>query len=155
VDIRPAHDHDLTEIARLRLAFLADVRGLESAARDPGLAEATTAFLERVTDEGRIRSWLAEDDGDAVGLVSVLVTDAPPLPEDHRSRAGYVVNLYVAPSHRRAGLAGRLVDEVLAAAGDLGLRSLHLYATEAGRPLYEREGFAPDDRFLARPIPPG
>jgi GNAT superfamily N-acetyltransferase len=153
VDVRPADDADLDAVLRLRLAFIAEVRGVDPADHGPDLATATLAYLERVTAEDRLRSWLAVHEGVAVGVVSLLITDAPPLPEDHRSREGYVVNLFVAPAHRGGGVARRLLDEVLAAAPGLGLRSLHLYATAQGRPLYEQAGFAAPDRYLTRPVP--
>ena len=42
--------------------------------------------------------------GDVLGIVSVLVNDVPPLPEDPRSREGYIINEYVKPAARSRGV---------------------------------------------------
>ncbi|RAJ66485.1 acetyltransferase (GNAT) family protein [Streptomyces sp. Amel2xB2] len=48
--------------------------------------------------------------------------------------------MLVAEDHGRRGLGRRLLEQALAAAGDV---PVFLYATETGRPLYERLGFRP------------
>lgn len=150
--IRVADGGDIDELCRLRLAFIAEVRQVDPATFDPPFAEVTRAFFREAMQADRIRSWLAIVDGHAVGLVSVIVTDAPPLPGRHRAREGYVINLYVAPDGRRRGTGRSLLDAALDSADALGLRGFHLYATEDGRPLYEQAGFVPDHRFLVRPV---
>ena len=150
--IRPATGDDLDQLCRLRLAFIGDVRHVDPATFDPAFVEATRAFFVDEMQADRIRSWLAVVDGRAVGLVSVVVADVPPLPGRHRVREGYVINLYVAPEGRRRGTGRALLDAALASADELGLRGFHLYATDDGRPLYEQADFVPDDRFLVRRI---
>lgn len=45
------------------------------------------------------------------------------------------------PEHRRRGLAKRLVEDAIATAEQLGIRTLKLDATDQGRPLYESLDF--------------
>lgn len=150
MQIRAATDpSDLDEVVRLRVEFIADVRGVAPSSFDPGFVAATRSFVEDRHADGRLRAWLAEEDGGAVGLVSVLVTDAPPLPEDPRRHEGYVINLYVVPSARRRGLARALMTTVFDATAALDLRRLFLHATDEGRPLYDALEFRPDARWLA------
>lgn len=147
--VRPATEADLHTILALRLAFIADVRGVEAASFDEAFVEATRRYLDAVTAADRIRSWLAEDEhGEAVGVVSVLANDAPPLPEVHLRKEGYVVNMWVAPSARRQGLARALLGAAMAAAPAEGWRRLYLHATDDGLPLYEQAGFEPDRRWM-------
>jgi GNAT superfamily N-acetyltransferase len=165
--IRQATDADLDAVVRLRLAFIADLRDLDPASFDPAFVAVTRAFVEDVVARGRIRTWLADpapEPGRAdvavaavpapIGLVSVLLADTPPLPEEHRAREGYLINMYVEPAARHRGVASALLDEVRAAAPALGLRRIYLHATEQGRPLYERSGFSPDARWMGLPLPP-
>ena len=59
---------------------------------------------------------------------------------------GEILNLGVAPAHRRRGLARALVEHTLAALRGRGVRSVFLEVREsnvAARHLYERLGFAP------------
>jgi len=152
--IRLATDLDQGEVLRLRLEFIADVRGVGAATFEPAFVDATRAYLDDVTRLGRIRSWLARpaDASPAVGIISVLRNDAPPLPEQHLAHEGYVVNLWIAPSARRQGIARALLQTAIDDAASWGLRRLYLFATDDGRPLYEDSGFAPDPRWMARRI---
>ena len=61
------------------------------------------------------------------------------------------MNMYVGPAHRRRGIAQALLDEVIAAAPDLGLRGLFLHTTTEGRPVYEAAGFVDDPRVMLLP----
>lgn len=151
--VRPASSGETEEVVRLRSAFVADVR--DRAPDDLGdeFLEATERFVRDRAGAGRLRSWFAERDGDLVGVVSVLVTDAAPLPEDLRSREGYVINMYVDPAVRGRGIARSLLDAVLTDALGSDLRRVYLHATDDGRPLYEATGFASDPRWMALRLP--
>jgi len=149
--IREAAEADLDLICRLRLAFLADHRGVPPEALPPELTTATRAFIAARHRAAGLWSWLAEDDGRCVGLVSMLLLDMPPRPDDLRTQEGYVINMYVEPAVRHRGIGGSLFRACLAGASTLGVRRLLLHATDDGRPLYERAGFAPNDRWMELP----
>lgn len=145
--IREAADDDQDLVARLRLAFLADESGPEAVSE--ALAADTVAFLQVEHDAGRLRSWLAEDDGGrCVGVVSLLLHAVPPNPRVRSDAEGYVVNMYVEPAHRRQGVGHALLDALLAGGREQGLRRITLHASDAGRPLYESAGFTTDDTWL-------
>lgn len=153
MQIRPTTAADLDAVLALRLAFVADVRGVEVPSFAPDFVAATRRYLDEITAADRIRSWVAEDDhGEPVGIVSVLANDAPPLPEAHASKEGYVVNMWVSPAARRRGIARALLESAIAAAPAEGWRRLYLHATDDGRPLYEEAGFVPDARWMGRRI---
>lgn len=152
--IRLATDDDRAEVVRLRLAFIADVRGVDPSSFDAAFVDVTRAYLDDVTALGRIRTWLAELPGrGAVGVISLLRNDAPPLPERHLAHEGYVVNLWVTPTARRHGIARALLQTAIDDAPSWGLRRLYLHATEDGRPLYEETGFVADARWMGLRLP--
>lgn len=147
--IRLATADDTETVLHLRLAFIADIRGVDPASFPPAFVEVTRAYLHDVSALGRIRSWLAVDDaGEAVAVISVLRNDSPPLPERPLAHEGYIVNLWVAPHARRQGLARALLDAAMEGGPSWGLRGLYLHATDDGRPLYEQTGFVPDGRWM-------
>jgi RimJ/RimL family protein N-acetyltransferase len=121
------------------------------------LTDSPDAYLERLVDaeprtedEWRFRSdrgssgptnlALAAEDPDRpdrwVGYLACFV-DAP--------GQGHVVSVYVAPSQRGTGLAGRMLDRVTEwARGEAGLDRLHLYVHEdnaRAHAFYRRYGF--------------
>ncbi|MCB0971358.1 MAG: GNAT family N-acetyltransferase [Acidimicrobiales bacterium] len=150
--IRRAGETDVDELVRLRLAFLDDVRGPGAVAAVPDLAAATRSWAESGTATGALASWLARLDGETVAATSLALHEVPPLPDDPRTRDGYLLNVYVVPRARRRGIARALLDEAAAAAASLGVRRLTLFATPEGEPLYRSEGFRTDPRWMARPI---
>jgi len=59
---------------------------------------------------------------------------------------GEILNLGVAPAHRRRGLARALVEHIMTALSGRGVRSVYLEVRESNvgaRQLYERLGFQP------------
>lgn len=55
---------------------------------------------------------------------------------------GYVGNMIVAAEHRRRGVGAAILDGIRAFLEERGCTRLELFATESGRPLYARHGFA-------------
>jgi GNAT superfamily N-acetyltransferase len=149
--VRLAGDADLETVTRLRVAFVEedDPRGATTGAE---LRAATRRYVDAAHGDGSLVSWLAEDGDEVVGIVSMLVGHAPPRASDPTTKQAYVVNMYVEPSHRRRGIAQALLDAMVAEAQARGLRVLHLYATELGRPLYERNGFVVNDAWMELPL---
>ncbi len=76
---------------------------------DPG-----AEFDEHLTRVGSERIWVADRDGDVVGLTGLIV----------RNDEAELEPMIVSPDHRGQGIAGALVVRVVEAATDLGLASL-------------------------------
>ena len=93
------------------------------------------------------RPFVADADGAIVGT-GVTTINGP---------VAWIGTIWVDPAWRGHGLGTALTEATIEAAEAAGCRALVLVATEAGRPLYERFGFAvqarvPDPRG-ARPRP--
>jgi len=155
MQIRPAEANDLDLILQMRLDFLDEVRGLAPVETTSEFRAETRAFIHRTQQEDHLRTWIAEQHGDVLGIVSVVVHDVPPLPEDARSREGSIINEYVKPAARGRGVGRLLLGAALGSAESLGIRRFFLFATDAGKPLYIKEGFTPTDRYMVLPIPLG
>jgi GNAT superfamily N-acetyltransferase len=146
--IRRAGAHDLVLVTRMRLAFLADLRGVEPQSFPPDFVDRTRRFLELRHRSGTLLSWLAEEDRRCAGVVSVLILDMPPRLDEPRTREGYVINMYVDPADRRRGVGRALFETCIDGAVEGGLRRLMLHATDDGRLLYEETGFRPNDDWM-------
>ncbi|MEO8246851.1 MAG: GNAT family N-acetyltransferase [Chloroflexota bacterium] len=68
-------------------------------------------------------------------------------------RLGVVGNMVVAPSRRREGIGSAILGEVLGFLDERGVERVELFATPAGRPLYERHGFTGQEPGTLAEIP--
>ncbi len=81
----------------------------------------------------------------------VIIRVVPPFPIRHKNgeitiaegRQGLIVNVFTEPEWRRRGLAQVLMEQIIAWSREQQLDGLVLHASDDGRALYEKLGFAP------------
>jgi GNAT superfamily N-acetyltransferase len=154
MEIRTAELRDFGVVGGLRSEFMAEHRGIALSAQPDRFHEATQQFIARSHSDGTMVSWLAEKEGEVIGLVSVVLQDVPPRPEDLRTVEGLVINMYVRQSERTRGIGGLLLQACVDSAAQYGIRRLNLYATTDGRPLYSSAGFIAKDDWMVLDLPP-
>lgn len=147
--VRRATADDLELVISRRLQFFCEMRGWTLAELSDEFLDANRRFIER-THGRSFHSWLATTDRDVVGIVSLVIFDAPPRPEERRDADGYVVNMHVVPEHRRRGIGRRLIERCMRDAEAEGVRRFTLHATADGRPLYESLGFVDEPGWMNR-----
>lgn len=110
------------------------------------LRSMTAAFrtwLEPRLSDGSYFGFIAEDRGVPLAGIGLMIIDWPPHPshplEDKR---GYVLNVFVEPSHRKQGLGKMLMELGEAEIARRGVSFAVLHATRMGKTLYERLGWA-------------
>lgn len=149
--LRPLGPADFETIQRHR----------EKMFRDSGRPEAViaelkapfAAWLAPRLEDGRYFGWMIEDSGTVVAGLGMMAIEWPPHPSHPTSdRRGYILNVYVEPSHRRQGLAKRLMAAAMDGAKVRGLEYIVLHATEQGRPLYAALGWT-SSREMAISVP--
>lgn len=94
--------------------------------------------MKRFAEANKARVVIAEIDGTLAGFCILHIEPAAD------ARAGYIVTLDVAPSHRRTGIARAIMQEVERQAIDAGcaLIMLHVFTANAEAiAFYERLGF--------------
>jgi predicted GNAT family N-acyltransferase len=132
-EIRPARDaRDRAEALRVRVAVFVDEQG-------GPLADEPDDW------DGSARQFVLEADGGVVGTARLLVPDAA---------VGKIGRVALLPEYRGRGWGRMLMEEVLRAAGALGLREVRLDAQTGARPFYERLGFrAVGEEFVEAGLP--
>ena len=105
-------------------------------------APADAASVHARAGDGRL-TLVAVDAGDQVLAYGDLEAD------------GHVDHLYARPDAAGTGVAGALLDRLIAAAREMGAGRLYVEASELARPLFERKGFAVVRRrdFEVRGVP--
>ena len=140
-EIRRATEADAQELARLRVASLIEQGHLRDADPRPFELRAVDDFV-RLFREGRLVAWVLCSDDAIVGSACAIYFERLPFPDGtlHAELSG----VYVAPSHRGAGCASRLVMAVVEEVRASRVRRTFLRPSPGARSLYARLGFVDD-----------
>ncbi len=153
--IRRATGADAGTIALHRVAMFRDMGTLEERDAQP-LGAASRAYFADAIPSGRYVGWVVELGADPVGGGGLLVQSGLPRPENlDGADEGYLLNVFVAPEHRRRGLARRLTETILAWCREQGLARVVLHASDEGRALYESLGFRTPGNEMRLVLPRG
>lgn len=110
-------------------------------------AELRDYFQKKLTG-GSLVEWLAIENGQAVATAALVFYDFIPSDANKSGVRGYITNMYIAPEHRRKGVATALLGRLAEEAKVRGVKRLWLHAAEMGRPVYVKFGFREADGFL-------
>jgi len=141
--VRRAALTDVATIAQHRRAMFEDTGAAHNL---DAVEQAFAAWLPSRLDQTYFH-WVAEHGGHPVGGAGVLLLDWPPSPRDPRGGLGFIYNVYIAPAHRRRGVARATLEVLHQWARDRGLGALALHASDDGRPLYETLGYLPTNEM--------
>lgn len=143
VTIRPICESDLHTYRTLRLEALQLHPEAYNSDYADQAADPDSVWLGRIdaSIEGKdSRIFLAEDAGQAVGLMAVFRAKGVKV-----CHSATLVSVYIRPNYRRRGLAGRMIREVLAWCASAGVQILRLAVVTTNVPAircYQRCGFA-------------
>lgn len=90
--------------------------------------------------------FIAENQGEILGFISVMVREAIPLPVLTPRRYGVIENIVVKAQHRQKGVAHALLaqaDEWLKAQGIYEVELNVYFFNQPAKALYEKEGYTP------------
>jgi GNAT superfamily N-acetyltransferase len=138
------------------VAALAALRRRWTAENDGGHAD-DGGFEQRFADwyaaeAGRRMTWIAEVDGEPVGMVNLAVFERMPRPGRPPSRWGYLGNAFVLAAHRDRGVGRRLLDALLDHARSAGMVRVVLSPSARSVPFYTRAGFGPAEMLRVLPL---
>lgn len=137
--IRPATIADIPQIVQQREAMFRDM-GI------PAKFEAMSAAMERWLRDAipskKYLGWMAEaNTGEIAAGGGLIVIPWPPGPMSMDPRCGFIFNVYTQPSHRKQGLARRLMDAMHDWCRAEGIERVVLNASVFGKPIYEAMGY--------------
>jgi len=107
--------------------------------------ERNAEFFRRALADGSFLSCVAWAGGEAAACSGLSLELHPPTYANPGGRIGYVTNMYTRPAWRKRGLAGMLLDRIVAEAARRGCTQIELNAAPMGRRIYLAHGFRPID----------
>ena len=135
-----ATENEINELTELRIAYLQEDFGSISEGDLHSMKAALPQYFKNHLNRD-LMVYLAKDGNEIVSCAFFLVVEKPMSPAFLTGKTGTVLNVYTKPEHRKKGYARRLMNDLLADAGNLGLSVVELKATEDGYHLYKSVGF--------------
>lgn len=99
-------------------------------------------YFSRALSDGSCDIILAEEDGQCIGTGIVFYYDSVPSAFNITGRNAYITSLFVAPDHRRRGIGTAIMNRLLNIAYARGYSIVMLNASDMGKELYRKMGFA-------------
>jgi GNAT superfamily N-acetyltransferase len=143
--VRPATLADVDVLAHHRIGMFADM----GTPLDASVEGAFRRWLAEMMPEGIYQAWLVETDaGDIVAGGGMTILPWPPGPHPLTNRIAFVYNVYTERSHRRRGLARRIMETIHEWCRANRIGTVLLNASQAGQPLYESMGYRPSPSVM-------
>ena len=137
---RLAEARDARQLADLRWGLRTDDDPACDAGAKARFIEDFVAWMAGRPDRDLVH-WVAEQDDELIGVISVRIIHKLPSPEDMDGRFGYLTNSYVPPQHRNKGVGTELLAAVKNWAADEKLELLVVWPSERAYPFYQRGGY--------------
>ncbi|SDL29476.1 Acetyltransferase (GNAT) domain-containing protein [Arthrobacter sp. ov407] len=124
---------------------LATLRAIWAAEQEPALKDdpAFDAVFREWMDASPRQFFVAEDGGELIGMLNLMIFERMPKPGKESSRWVYLGNVYVLPEFRNAGIGGRLVDASIQFSQSIKAVRMVLSPSAESRDFYARLGFEP------------
>jgi GNAT superfamily N-acetyltransferase len=143
VSIRRATLNDLDALVQFRLAMLDEIHPQDGddSSNLPELATANHRYFAQQIPGGGYVGWVAEAGEQIVATAGLVPLKRPPMAHNLSGLEAYVMNVYTLPAWRGRGIAGQIIQAIIAYARTTPVRRLWLHATPAGAGIYHKAGF--------------
>ena len=146
--LRRATFDDIDLLVALRDAMWREIAG-ETDIGDVSQALGNTrAYFEAAVPSGDYVCLLAEAEGCVVGVGGMVIYRKPSQPLSPVGVEAYILNMLTVSEWPGKGIASAIMQGLLDSAREAGAGLVWLRATDAGRRVYERFGFAENPRYM-------
>lgn len=98
--------------------------------------------------ESKNQTTVLAVDEDVIGCATMCYIEMMPTFSHPTGKRAHLMNVYTRSDYRRQGIALQMLDILIGEAKEKGVTEISLDATEAGRPLYEKCGFAESEECM-------
>ncbi|MBY6087536.1 GNAT family N-acetyltransferase [Priestia flexa] len=132
---------DVKGIISLRVELLKEVNEIKTQEEEKTVVEATERYLKEAMEKREFVSFVAKDGDEIVSVSGLSFFTRPPYLENLKGKEAYLLNMYTLPSHRKRGLARKILQECMKECQKSEVKRVWLHASQAGEPLYKSIGF--------------
>ena len=131
--------NDIDELVQMRLDYLTEDYGTLTDAQITKIASSLPDYYRMHLNKDLL-VYVARENI-IVSCCFLLISEKPANPSFINGRTGSVLNVYTKPEYRKRGIAGKLMEQLIAEANDIGLDYIELKSTDEGYHLYKSLGF--------------
>ena len=142
MEIRKANAGDIETLMDVRLEMLRIVNNLSADAEfDKVLVDCNREYFLH----GDQTTVIAVDGGKTIGCASISYIKVMPTFDHPTGKRAHLMNVYTNESYRRQGIGRKMISMLIEEAREKGCTEISLDATEQGRFLYTKLGFASNE----------
>ncbi len=135
-----AGKNDISELIRLRIAYMIDDFGSISDYERQCMEEQLPGYFERRLGKELI-AFVARAEGRLVAAAYLLIIEKPANPFLSNGLDGEVLSVYTENEYRGQGICTQLMKNMIEYAKENELCRIDLMATDEGYPIYKKVGF--------------
>ncbi len=148
MEFRKAALSDVEVLSRLRVDMLREEENYSEAFLSLMFGN-TMQYIKNGFTDSSFSAWMAEDNGNIIAMGGAAYYTLPPNDWCPSGKTAYIGNVYTVPAFRRQGIASRLLSLIIEEAKENLCQRILLNASDMGRPLYEKFGFAGSPTAMA------
>lgn len=131
---------DIEMISRMRIDFLTEYWGKQSAQEESDLLENLQNYFRQSLNNSAF-CWYAKIDQTIAGIGFIEIHDQPGNFRNPSGKIGHIMNMFTIKEFRKRGICTTILNRLIESASDLGVTAFELHASNAGMPVYEKNGF--------------
>ena len=148
VEYRRSRMTDIDDLTQMRVSMLCDGTNYDESFKSK-LYNNTKAYLTNGFHDQSFTIWVATDGDGIIGMGGLTYYTLPPNDWCPSGKTAYLGSMYIMPDYRRNSIATKLLSLLIDEAKDNGCERIFLDATDMGKPLYEKYGFAKSNTAMA------
>lgn len=141
LELNKATKRDLDFLVEMRVEALKAMKIMPEDEDTVFFEEQVRQYYEKHLDTESHIEYLAYLDGAFAGCGMACISDRMPTYHNPMGKTAYILNIYTREAFRRRGIGEKVVTQLLRDIEKAGVYQVELYATEAGKPLYDKLGF--------------
>lgn len=136
-----ANIDDIDLLCQMRIAFLNEYFGKKSESEEKILRENLERYFSKSIVDNTALCWYAKSGNEIAGIGYIEIHNQPGNFKNPSGKLGHIMNMYTLTPFRKNGICTTILNRLVASAHELGVTAFELHASEAGRPVYEKNGF--------------
>ncbi len=133
--------NDIEDLMQLRIDYLKMDQGNLSEKDEKTIREQSKIYFAKHIHLGDFIALIAKTDGRIISAAFLVIQEKPANPAFITGLTGTLLNVITYPEYRKRGIASRIIQMMIREAENMGVSSIELASTEAGKTLYEKIGF--------------